>query len=71
LAWAIEARAGSSTVRVRVAAADGAARVIVRGSTEVASPGAELTEWLGPMGGAVGERVNEDQVERWVSLALA
>ncbi|MBK8691772.1 MAG: HAMP domain-containing protein [Deltaproteobacteria bacterium] len=71
LAWAIEARAGASTVRVRVAAADGAARVIVRGSTEVASPGAELTEWLGPMGGAVGERVNEDQVERWVSLALA
>lgn len=71
LAWAVDARAGALTVRVRVTAAEGAARVIVRGSAEAPSPGAELIGWLGPMGGSVGERVNEDQVERWVSLALA
>ncbi|MDB4928846.1 MAG: hypothetical protein JWM10_1330, partial [Myxococcaceae bacterium] len=57
--------------RVRVLAADGAARVVVRGAAEAASPGRELTDCLGPMGGAAGERVNEDQVERWVSLPLA
>lgn len=71
LAWAIDARAGAHIVRVRVQAVDGAARVIVRGSADVAAPDAALTAWLGPMGGAVGERVNEDQVERWVSLALS
>lgn len=71
LAWALEARDGATTVRVRVLVADGAARVIVRGAVGAASPNAGLTEWLGPMGGSVGERVNEDQVERWVSLALA
>ena len=71
LAWAVDARAGSATVRVRVLAVDGAARLVVRGATDVASPAATLTAALGPMGGSVGERVNEDQVERWVSLPLA
>lgn len=71
LAWGIDARAGSSTVRVRVLVMEGAARVAVRGAADAASPGAAVTECLGPIGGAAGERVNEDQVERWVSLALA
>ena len=65
------ARASAPTVRVRVSAADGIARVIVRGAADVAPPDHELEQWLGPMGGALGERVIEDQVERWVNLPLA
>lgn len=70
LSWAVGARVGAPVVRVRVATGDGAARVIVRGSAEADPPGAEVETWLGPMGGSTGERVNEDQVERWVSLPL-
>ncbi len=70
LGWAADARAGAPTVRIRVSAGEGSARVIVRGSAEVAAPTADMESWLGPMGGTTGERVNEDQVERWVSLPL-
>ena len=64
-------RVGGSALRVRVVAAEGAARVMVRGAAEATSPADVLTACLGPMGGAAGERINEDQVERWVSLPLA
>lgn len=70
LAWALGARAGAATVRLRVGAGDGSARVIVRGSTDAEAPAADLQGWLGPMGGEAGERVIDDQVERWVSLPL-